>query len=298
MLKSIFGKTRAKASVAGDAALLKADPESFRTLVDFFPIGKKLRYYPEFQQEIVFDSLIVAYCVNGRFVYSGDAIERDVEGRPLAFHSDDNTVRTAVGSLQLFQFLVPDTSHLEMKLDYHRRALIGRGRQFTKGNVITLMSNAGARGVSTVDTEVAKQTVLPDGPYASMDMVLLTPELQSLVVVDQRRKSRTKICVPVKVSLPDSQWEGACTIIDISEGEMRIRMRERESVMPPMQAGEVIFIDLDASEQHLFIKGAVIRRSAETCVFRLEGLVREGKLMRFGPLDLLELKAGLLNYGE
>jgi len=283
-----------------DALLTKVAPDRFRTLVDFFPIGKKLRYYPEFKQDIVFDTLIVAYCVNGHYVYAGDSIDRDAEGYPLAFRSAENSVRISVASLKQFQLLVPDTSHLEMKLDYHRRALIGRGKQFNKGNYITLMSNAGARGVSTIDTEVAKQTVLVDGPYASMTMVLLTPELHTLAVTDQRKKARTKICVPVTVSLPEGKFSGPCTIVDISEGEMRIRMRDRESVMPPMARGEAIFVEIELGEEdrRLFIKGTVIRRSAETCVFHLEGLVREGKLVAFSPLDLLELKAGLLNYGE
>ncbi|MEO8411470.1 MAG: PilZ domain-containing protein, partial [Propionivibrio sp.] len=258
----------------------------------------KLRYYPEFQQEIVFDTLIVAYCVNGNYVYSGDAIERDADGYPIAFRSAENTVRTTVAGLKTFQILVPDTSHLEMKLDYHRRALIGRGKQFNKGNMITLMSNAGARGVSTVDTEVAKRVVLTEGPYTTLTMVLLTPELPTLAVTDQRKKSRTKLCVPATVSLPEGQFTGACTIVDISEAEIRMRMRDREAVMPEMAPGEVLFAEVELNGQRLFIKTAVIRRSAETCVVRLEGAVKDGKLAAFGPLDLLELKAGLLNYGE
>ena len=56
-----------------------------RTLLEFFPIGKKLRYYPEFKQDIVFDTLILAYCVNGNYVYSSDAIDRDAEGNPTVF---------------------------------------------------------------------------------------------------------------------------------------------------------------------------------------------------------------------
>lgn len=283
-----------------DVLLTKVDPERFKTMLDFFPIGKKLRYYPEFKQDIVFDTLVVAYCVNGNYVYSSEAVERNADGFPVAFRSAENTVRTSVAALKQFQFLVPDTSHLEMKLDYHRRALIGRGKQFSKGNYITLMSNAGARGVSTVDTEVAKQTVLTDGPYATMTMVLLTPELHTLAVSDQRKRARTKLCVPVVVSLPEGKFSGPCTIIDISEGEMRIRMRDRELIMPSMQRGEPIFVEIELgdNDQRLFIKGAVIRRSAETCVLQLDGLVRDGKLAAFSPLDLLELKAGLLNYGE
>lgn len=271
-----------------------------KTLIEFFPIGKKLRYYPEFNKDIVLDTLVLAYCVNGNFVYSLESIDRDPEGFPLAFRSGENSVRTPVSVLKLFQVLVPDTSHLEMKLDYQRRAQIGRGRQFNKGNYITLMSNAGAKGVSTVDTEVAKQIVLPEGPYAHMNMILLNPDLNSLSVTDQRKKSRTKIGVPVAVSFPEETVARLCTIVDISDGELRIRVSERGTTMPLLQRGEgmVLQVELGEAERQYTIKGVVIRRSAETCVLQMEGQIRNGQLTGFSSLDLLELKAGLLNYGK
>ena len=301
VLKTIFGKTFG-ASLAGNqppgnVPLMKIDLDRIRTLIEFFQIGKKLRYYPEFKQDIVFDTLVVAYCVNG---HSMESIARDPEGYPTAFHTGDIKDHTPVAKLKEFLLLVPDTSDLEMKLDYHRRALIGRGRQFNKGNYITLISNAGGRGVSTLDTEVAKQTVLPDGPYAHMKMILLAPELHTLVVTDQRKKSRTRTYAPVTISLPAGQFSGPCTIVDISEGEVRIRVRDRGTTMPLMHKGEQVVIDIELgeAEKHYTIQGSVIRRSAETCVFHLAGQYADGKLNSFSALDLLELKAALLNYGK
>ena len=73
MLKTLFEKTFGSASSANEASAHNS-PAAFqlariRTLIEFFPIGKKLRYYPEFKQDIVFDTLILAYCVNGHYVY-------------------------------------------------------------------------------------------------------------------------------------------------------------------------------------------------------------------------------------
>ena len=150
----------------------KFDLNKLKTLIDFFPIGKKLSYCPEYKKEIVFDTLVVAYCVNGSFVYSGESIDRDSEGFPTMFHTDENEERIPVSRIKLLQLLVPDTTELELKLDYARRALIGRGRQFIKGNSISLISKAGTRGVSTIDTEVAKNFILKDGPYANTQMIL------------------------------------------------------------------------------------------------------------------------------
>ena len=277
----------------------KIDLAQVKTLVEFFPIGKKLHYYPEFKKEIVFDTFVVAYCVNGYFVYSAEAIERDAEGAPTFFLVGAKEQRIPLSGLKSFQLLVPDTSDLEMKLDYQRRALIGRGKQFNKGNYISLTSNAGGKGVSTVDTEVAKQVVLPDGPYAHTKMVLLTPELLTLAVSDQRRKARAKTCVPVMVSLADGKLAGPCTIVDMSDDAVRLRVRDRDTTMPVMRQGDEVILDIDLGEakRHYTIKGSVLRRSPETCSITLKGLLVDKKFASFGPLDFLELKSGLLNYG-
>ena len=303
VLKSLFGKTFGSTSEKSPSpatdAPTRLELERIKTLIEFFPIGKKLRYYPEFKQEIVFDTLVLAYCVNGEFIYSVDAIEHDPEGFPAAFRFGEGSKRTPVSALKVFQLLVPDTSDLEMKLDYQRRAMIGRGKQFSKGNYISLISNAGGRGVSTVDTEVAKKIVLPDGPYAHSTMILLTPELKTLVVTDQRRKSRTKISTPVTVSLPLGGFHGPCTIIDISDGGVRIRVRDRGTSLPAMRRGDEILIEVDLgeAEKHYSIKGTIIRSASETCVVLLDGQFRDGRFSHFSPLDLLELKAGLISHG-
>ena len=299
MLGSFLGISGGESS-SGSAPPGKIDLGRLKTLIEFFPIGKKLSYCPEYKREIVFDTLVVAYCVNGNYVYSGEAIDRDSEGYPTMFRTGENQERIPVSRLKLFQLLVPDTTELEGKLDYQRRALIGRGRQFIKGNSITLISKAGVKGVSTVDTEVAKQFVLKEGPYADTKMILLSPDLQTLLVTDQRGKARAKTNVMVRMTLPKSESSGSYMIADMSAGAMRIRVKDRETTMPAMKQGDDVILEIDLGEgdRHYTIKGSIFRRSSETCVVLLEGLLKDGRLGSFSPLDLLELKAGLLNYGE
>lgn len=302
MLKTIFGKPLdakgAKKLPSEIATHWGGNLDRLKTLIDFFPIGKKLRYCPEFKKEIIFDTFVVAYCVNGEYLYSAEGIDRDSDGNPKFFRTGEHEKLTPVSGIKLFQLLVPDTSDLEMKLDYHRRALIGRGRQFIKGNFISLISNAAGKGVSTIDTEVAKQIVLKDGPYAHTKLILLTPELNSLTVTDQRRKARAKTCVPVMVTVLGGELSGPCTIIDISDGAVRIRVRDHDTGIPELRKGDevILVINLGAAERHYTIKGLIIRRLPEICVVQLEELFKDGKFASFGPLDFLELKAGLLNY--
>jgi hypothetical protein len=301
MLKSLFGKSFGASKDVPHTAYGGGviDLNRIRTLIEFFPIGKKMRYCPEFNKDIVLDTLVVAYCVNGHFLYSMESIETDRDGLPTFFRANEGKVRLPAAKLSAFQLLVPDTSDLEMKLDYVRRAQLSRNGQFSAGNNISLISNAGMKGVSTVDTEVVKQIILRDGPYAHRNMVLLTPELVTLSVSDQRRKSRTKINVPVMAFLPAENFTEHCTIIDISDAEMRVRINEYEPV-PVIHEGDAMIVDirLDEAERRYSISGLIVRHSAGTCVIELNGQIHEGRLVPCTPLDLLELKAGLLNYGR
>ena len=62
MLKTLFGKNfgSSREVPADNTSAAKIDLGRVRTLIEFFPIGKKLRYYPEFNKDIVLDTLIVA----------------------------------------------------------------------------------------------------------------------------------------------------------------------------------------------------------------------------------------------
>jgi hypothetical protein len=102
------------------------------------------------------------------------------------------------------------------------------------------------------------------------------------------------------MSSPQGKSPGSYLIADISDGAVRIRGRDRETTMPAMKPGDEVILDIDLgeSERHYTIKGQIFRRSNETCIVQLEALFEDGRLRHLSPLDLLELKAGLLNYGE
>ncbi len=303
MLKSLFSGVRGtpepeEALDLPPAPIMKKPtPGELKQVLEFFPIGKKIRYSPEYKKEVILDTILVAYCVDGEFVYSWDAVEFDPEGTPSAFLLGPKAQRVEATRVSEFQLLVPDTSDLENTLDYPRRAMIGRGRQFHKGNAIALISNAGALGVSTLETEVDKKFVLKDGPYAQSAMVLLTPQLNTLSVSDQRHINRARINVPVTMTIQD-RLRGPCVIVDISDVAMRIRVREGHT-MPPMSRGDDVTLDIDFGDDRLYrVKAAIIRRTGDACVVKIVGQFKDRRFAPFAPLDLLELKSGLLNYGK
>lgn len=305
MFKALFGGRRpeeeAEELLEVPATLMrKPRIEELKQVLEFFPIGKKIRYSPEYKREVILDTLIVAYCVDGEYIYAWDAIELDGDGTPLAFLVGPARQRIEANRVSEFLVLVPDTSDQEKTLDYQRRAMIGRNRQFHKGNSIALISNAGARGVASLETEVNNRFVLKDGPYAGLTMVLLTPQLDTLSVTDQRGAHRARIEVPVVMTIQE-RLRGPGIIVDISDVALRIRVREGHT-MPPMGRGDDVTLDIDfgtEEEERLFrIKAEVIRRSPESCVVRIVAQFKDRRFSPLGPLDLLELKSGLINYGK
>ncbi len=138
------------------------------------------------------------------------------------------------------------------------------------------------------------------GLTLNADMVLVSPELESIVITDQRGKSRADIYVPVTVTVPDGELEWTCTIVDVSNEALRIRVHDGET-MQQMGKGEevVLAFDLGGIEKFYAIKGTVMRRSSEAGVIKLEAFSKGGEdFTSFGPLDRIELKALLINYGK
>lgn len=280
--------------------MTELDTATLKVLTEFFPIGKKLRYCPDAQLDVVFDTIIVAYCVNDRCLYFRDAIAADSNGNPSVFAIGEGKTALPAHKIQQLQLLVPDTSDLEGTLDYDRRAIIGRSRQFLVGNAITLLSNAGARGVATLRTLVAEQRTMQEGPYANGKMVLLSPQLDSFRIADQLHKSRGKTHVPVALYFKKGEPPYSCALNDFSESSVGLHANENQPPMPPLEQDDAVtlVINLGDAAKTYTIKGRVLRRSADACVVRLEELFKDHEFSRLNLLDALELKTGLLNYGN
>lgn len=273
------------------------DRERLRMLIDHFAIGRKIRYFPEYQRDIVFHTIIIAYRVNDHYIYARDAVRRDGEGMPVAFTVAEKKAPLAPEQIRKLQLMVPDTTDMERSLDYVRRANLGRNGQFVRGNTITLIADTCKSGIPSLDTQVDSRMRLKDGPYSDNQMILLRPDFETLRIADQRQKARVQSDVPVNLYLKEDQPPVPCTLGDFSDVSLRLRTGPGQQAMPPMKINDKVAVVLnlgDAASTYR-IRGVVFRATADSCVIRLKQLYKDGEFSSIKTMDVLEIKTGLLN---
>ncbi|MBK6630037.1 MAG: hypothetical protein IPG33_02770 [Betaproteobacteria bacterium] len=273
------------------------DGERLKMLGEHFSIGRKIRYFPEFQRDIVFHTIIIAWRVNDHYVYAREAIEKDDEGTPTGFLVGEKKTRLPLGKVKRLQLMVPDTTDMERSLDYVRRASLGRNGQFVRGNAITLISDTCQRGIPSVDTQVVSRIRMKDGPYADNQMVLIRPELDTLTIADQRQKARVASHVPVSLYLKDDAPPVGCILGDFSDVSLRLLVASDQKALPPMKVNDkvVVILNLGDAASIYRIRGSVFRTAADSCVIRLKQFYKDGDFSPIKTMDILEIKTGLLN---
>jgi hypothetical protein len=275
------------------------DREQLRMLVEHFPIGRKIRYFPEFQRDIVFQTIVVAYRVNEHLIYSRDGIRCDAGGLPAAFVWDAQQRPLEPEHVTRFQLMVPDTSDMERSLDYIRRANLGRAGQFVRGNAITLIAETCQRGVPSLDTQVDGRIALKDGPYLDSQMILLRPDFETLRIADQRQKARVSSDMAARLFVKPDAPPAACVLADFSDVSLRLKPGPSHPPLPVLKANEKVVVELDFGDgiRIYRLRGVVFRSSADFCVVRLRQLWKDGQFVPIQTIDVLEIKTGLLNHG-
>ncbi len=266
-------------------------------LVEHFPIGQQVNYYPEYIRAINFQTFIIGYRINNKFIYSVDDIANDGNGLPIGFRLG-RAPTLALAGVTDFQLLLPDTSNLEKNLDYFTRAELGRDGQFTPGNALTLYIQTKVRGVPTLDTKVVRRQKLPNGPFAGISTVLVTPDFATLMLADKRRKQRVQSTIAAELIFGIDQSPFGCVLADFAEQSLRIGLAHGKEIMPLLNEGESVLITFTIGEAKNFyqIKGKVFRRSDEACVINYEQLHKYGKFTPISMMDVIEIKTGLLNH--
>ncbi len=265
-------------------------------LMRYFPIGVKLRYFPEYQKDIMMDTVLVAYWINGELVYStqGATFNNGI----LVFN--DRGSRKSYQDIHSFCFVVPEVKEEENKLDYNKREVLARVGGLVRGNTVTLIAEKNAGQVPVLDAEVSKRATLPEGLYANQSVALLVPDVGSLSLTDQRAHLRLQINVPVSLQISDNGQMRLinCRMIDFSDCSLRVSIDPELAVdyWPSEGDSLIVSFHLPNCPDMISIAVSVYRTTGESIVMMFSGRADKGRMQPLSQIDILNIKANLLQH--
>ena len=270
-------------------------------IMKFFPIGSKIRYYPEFRKDVVLESIIIAYGMNQYLVYSQNDIhiQQQVGGEP-AFLIDDDWQDVPIRELNSFCFVLPEINDIEKELDYASRVAMVKGGWFMRGERFTLMSLFANKGVPHVDAEMRKRVLLKEGYYANHSVFVLEVLPDSLTHIDQRQQRRLTTRIPVSLYLNMEGKPYDCLLVDFSECSFKIQI-DRHPVLATFLAKKksiIVSLDLPAQMRTFIVKGRVLRQADDHVVISLVSRLVDGNFEHLDLLGAIDLKASLLQHPE
>jgi hypothetical protein len=268
-------------------------------LMQFFPIGTKLSYYPEFRKEIVLESVIIAYSINGDLIYS--AAYATYQGGNLSFN--DQGKKRVYSRINSFRITVPvlDPSN-EVQLDYERREELQKVGGMARGNTLTLTGLKQNGQVPVVETTVNKRSILKQGLYANQTVAMLDVDTNSFVLTDQRAhvRLRTNMLLSAQFYSGDSLNLVNCTMVDFSDCSLRLAFDEEYPAEALPEEGEdlVLSFHLPGRAENISLMGNVFRIEGKAAVVMLQGGLEDGQTVPLSPIHILEIKANLLQSGQ
>lgn len=264
-------------------------------LIQHFPIGEKVRYYPEYQKDCALDTLILGYAINGFFIYS----PMDMRSTPGILRLFTGEEHTLVTELESFSLLIPFNPNDDNKRDYVRRAELGPRGPFRRHNTITLIANSGDGILCHLDTRVRKIMPVNEGIYAGHQVVLLDVMPSSLVLTDQRKHYRVNTHLPATLSLRDGGTY-ACTLRDFAEQSVLLNLDESNEELDRLSEFRRLTLCFDLGTERqpkvFELDGNMYRNAGGRLVMKLQGIYKQGKLKDLDLVDILEIKASLLRH--
>jgi hypothetical protein len=305
-LKKVFSSSEGKGAKqqAGQRAASPLDKESLdiarlTEVFRYFPLGEKIRYYPEFQQDCALDTIVLGYGVNGQFVYSPLDISCQQEGERDVLRITVDGAKQTVREVDSFCLLIPFNREDENKRDYTRRAELGPRGPFRRHNVISLLACTTGGVKSTLDTVVRKIIPLDSGIYAGHEVVLLDALPSTLSLTDQRQHYRLQTALPATLAMKDGGVHD-CTMMDFSEDSVHLQFAEPNADLAALTEFRRLTLDItigsDNPGKKFSLDGVMYRKTDTTLVMKLQGIYKNGQLEQLGLVDILDIKASLLQH--
>ncbi|VAW89301.1 hypothetical protein MNBD_GAMMA17-1249 [hydrothermal vent metagenome] len=289
----IFNK-RVKKVAIKEKPLLKTalDSDGLARLLPFFPIGNKLSYFPEFKQELMLSTAIIAYAINNELVYSNNDISWQEEDGVFQLYLLGKQLK----KIESFCFIMPTVGRGEEELDYARKERLGKDGGFIKGNNITLNGEQGDGRLPVLDATVRKQLILKEGHFIGHKVAILDIDPRAFKLIEQRRYVRLKTDIVGEIQTRLGQVPQRCTMVDFSDRAVRIIHDSEGSERPSFREGSTVTLsfDLPKSAEARVIRGKVIRQHDATVVMALDNIKREKDFEKVELFDIMEIKANLL----
>ncbi|MFC1750618.1 hypothetical protein ACFL2V_17635 [Pseudomonadota bacterium] len=272
------------------------DCQAIYDLMRYFPIGTKVHYYPEYHKDIMMDTVLVAYWINGELVYSTQEVtfNNDI----LVFN--DRGSRKSYKDILSFHFVVPIVTDEESKLDYGKREELSRVGGMARGNILTLIAEKNAGQVPVLEAEVNKRAMLRDGLYANQHVALLDVDVNSLALTDQRSHLRLQTNVPVSLQIPSRGQAQlfSCRMKDFSDCSLRIEIDPDVigEYMPEEGDSLIVSFRLPNCPDMIAITVNVFRVTGNSLVMAFTGRVDQGRTHPLSQIDILNVKANLLQH--
>ena len=298
--KKIFGNNDAKLSSDGARQGEGSESLDVAWLVDvmrFFPIGDKVRYYPEYHKESVLETIVLGYGINKHLIYSPVDIRfRKNGGRDVLLLTVDGYEKV-VSDVEKFCMVIPFNREDETKLDYMRRAELGPHGAFRRNNTVTLVGCSNGGTLSSIDTVVRRILPLEKGIYAGNEIVLLDVDPDSLALADQRKQQRLPTSLPAQLSIGDGPAQ-ACTLLDFSNEFVQLQLEENNPSLVTLTESRRLtlsfVVDHGAGIKEYRLDGVMYRKTEYTLVMRLQGIYKGENPAPLGMMDILDIKSNLL----
>jgi hypothetical protein len=272
-----------------------------KKLIEHFPIGERIDYYPEYQENLLLPSIILGYEINGHPIYSKNQIrfgstKSGTEQLTLVFSDSQHDCL----KINTFCIILPGNAGEENKLDYPRKASLGKLGQFRNGNSITLVARGEDHGVVSLDSQVRESVQPKEGFYRGHLLTLLQVFSPQLSFRDQRTHHRIKTRLPLKLQLSIEEPFHTCLLMDYSELHAQVEIGNNPQLLDQLkpQRRIIISMKLEHSRRTFVISAEVVRKQNSTIIIVMQQILNNGHFEPFELMDALDVKASLLQHPD
>lgn len=271
----------------------------FTEFLRYFPPGERVRYYPQHQKDAALETIVLGYGVNNQFIYSPIDIRCQTDGERDVLHLTVDGHEVLIREIDKFSFLIPLNRDDDKRRDYEHKAQLGPEGAFSIHNTITLVACSSGGTLSYVDTIVRKIYSLDSGIYAGNEVVLLDVLPKSLHLTDQRQHYRLQTEVPATLTVSEGNSH-ACVINDLSEESVRLTFNKYDEELASLSESSKLMLHMnlgnDSRPKEYMLDGVMYRKTENNLVMKLQGIYKNGSLQSIGLVDVLDLKANLLQH--